>query len=276
MRRAVRAAAYALLPAEVVLAVCLVAGVRIPAAVLLGAEAAVVALLGAEAVLYVRLRRRGLGRRAAVRALVPEPVARLLGHELRLMVSLVRWAARRPDGAGRPGTRAFGHARDQAAYLYGFAFVCVVETVGMSYLLASWPVVHAVVLVLDVYTVLFVLGLHAASVTRPHLLDGAVLRVRQGAHTDLAIPLERIAAVRRELRFSHEREEGVLNLAVASQTSLTVELSEPVTAVRLLGGPYPVRLVRCHADAARALAEALGQALTRARTAPSPAPGRPG
>ncbi|MEU0670534.1 hypothetical protein ABZ508_27925 [Streptomyces lavendulocolor] len=272
MRRVVRAAAYALLPAELVLVVCLAAGVRIPAAVVAGAEAAVVALMGAEALLYVRLRRRGAGHREAVRELVPEPVVRLVGHELRLMVSLVRWVARRPHGAGGAGARSFGHARDQAAYMYGFAFVCVVETVGMSYLLASWPVLHAVFLVLDVYTVLFVLGLHAASVTRPHVLDGDGLRVRQGAHVDLVVPLERIASVRYEPLFSHRKEEGVLNLAVASQTSVTIVLSEPVTAVRLLGAPYPVRLVRCHADDARGMVDAL----RRARTAPSPVPGPPG
>lgn len=274
MRRLLRGVAYAVLPAEMVLAVCLVAGVRIPHAVLVAAEVAVLALLCAEALVFVRLRQRGLSRRAAVYELVPEPVVRLIGHELRLMVSLVRWVARRPLGTG-PGLRAFGHARDQAAYMYGFAFVCVVETVGMSYLLASWPVVHAVVLVLDVYTVLFVVGLHAASVTRPHVLGGGVLRVRQGGHVDVPIPLDRIAAVRHELRFSHEKEDGVLNLAVASQTSVTIELAEPVTAVRLLGKRCPVRLVRCHADDARALVDALRQALTPGRTAPSPAPGRP-
>ncbi|MER7110585.1 hypothetical protein [Streptomyces sp. NPDC000229] len=272
MRRVVRGLAYALLPAEVVLVVCLVAGVRIPAGLVVGVEVAVVALMAAEALLYVRLRRRGVGRREAVHELVPEPVARLVGHELRLMVSLVRWVARRPHGVGRAGVRTFGHARDQAAYMYGFAFVCVVETVGMSYLLASWPVVHAVFLVLDVYTVLFVLGLHAASVTRPHLVDGAALRVRQGAHVDVVIPLERISAVRHELLFSHPKEEGVLNLAVASQTSVTIELSGPVTAVRLLGQRCPVRVVRCHADDARAFVAAV----RRARTLPSPAPDRLG
>ncbi|MFF8829216.1 hypothetical protein [Streptomyces sp. NPDC015131] len=265
MRRVVRGAAYALLPAEVVLAVCLVAGVRIPGAVVVGAEAAVLMLLGAEVWLYVRLRRRGLSGREALRVLVPEPVVRLVGHELRLMVSLVRWVARRPDGAGRAGTEAFGHARDQAAYLYGFAFVCVVETVGMSFLLASWPVVHAVVLVLDVYTVLFVLGLHAASVTRPHLVDGTAVRVRQGAHLDLAVPLERIAAVRLESRYTHEKADGVLDLPVASRTSVTFELSEPVTAVRLLGRRDAVRTVRCHADDPRAFVAAVDAALRESR-----------
>ncbi|MFE5715923.1 hypothetical protein ACFQ7J_34515 [Streptomyces sp. NPDC056501] len=268
--RGLRLVAYTALPAEVVLAVCLVAGVRIPGAVLAAAELAVVALLVAEGLVFLRLRRRGLSVREAVAELVPEPVLRLVGHELRLMSSLARWVARRPHGVGG-ATGVFPHARDQAALIYGFAFVCLVETVGMSYLLADWPAVHAVVLVLDVYTVLFVLGLHAASVTRPHVLTGDVLRLRQAAHVDVSVPLDRIASVRRESLFSHEKTEGELNLAVGSQTSLTIELTEPVDAPRLLGAPRPVRIVRVHADDPKALADAL----TRARTAPSPTPGPP-
>lgn len=239
-----------------------------PGAVLLVGEALVLGLSAAEAVAWARLRRRGLSRRAVVAELVPGPALRLLGHELRLLASLGRWVARRPHGvAGADGV--FPHGRDQAALMYGFAFVCVVETVGMSYLLAEWPFVHAVFLVLDVYAVLFVLGLHAASVTRPHTLAGDVLRLRQGAHLDVAVPLDRIAAVRREPRFSHERAEGELNLAVGSRTSVTIELTGPVDAPRLLGAPRPVRLVRLHADDP----EALYEALTRARTGPSPSPG---
>lgn len=267
--------AYVLLPAELVLAVCLVAGVRIPPAVLAGAEAAFVLLLLANGLAFLRLRRRGLGPREALHALVPEPALRLIAHELRLMASLGRWVARRPDRGGPDTVATFPHARDQAALMYGFAFVCVVESVGMSYLLASWPVVHAVVLVLDVYTVLFVLGLHAASATRPHLLTGDTLRVRQAGHVDLRVPLERIAAVRYEPVFSHEKKDGELNLAVGSQTSLTLELDEPVDAPRLLGAPRPVHTVRLHADDARTLYGALRQALTQARTAPSPVPDPP-
>ncbi|MFI9290722.1 hypothetical protein [Streptomyces gardneri] len=268
--RDLRLVAYTALPAEVVLAVCLVAGVRIPGAVLAVAELVVVALLVAEGLVFLRLRRRGLSVREAVAELVPEPVLRLVGHELRLMTSLVRWVARRPHGVGG-AVGVFPHARDQAALIYGFAFVCLVETVGMSYLLADWPAVHAVVLVLDVYTVLFVLGLHAASVTRPHVLTGDALRLRQAAHVDVRVPLDLIASVRRESLFSHEKTDGELKLAVGSQTSLTIELTEPVDAPRLLGAPRPVRVVRVHADDPKALADAL----TRARTAPSPSPGRP-
>ncbi|MFD3995356.1 hypothetical protein [Streptomyces sp. NPDC058583] len=271
--RVLRLFAYVLLPAEVVLAVLLVGGVRIPAAVWAGAELLVVALVLAEGLSYLRLRRRGFSWREAVAELVPEAVLRIMAHELRIMASLGRWVARRPHGVEGVGG-VFPHARDQAALMYGFAFVCVVESVGMSYLLADWPVVHAVVLVLDVYTVLFILGLHAAAVTRPHTLTGDVLRLRQAAHVDVSVPLDRIASVRHELVFSHEKKaEGELNLAVGSQTSLTVELTEPVDAPRFFGAPRPVRLIRFHADDARALYRELGQAVTRARTAPSPSPG---
>ncbi|MFE5593449.1 hypothetical protein [Streptomyces sp. NPDC056549] len=266
--RFLRAVAYAVLPAELVLAVCLAAGVRIPVAVLLVGELLVLGLLVTEATVFLRLLRSGLSARDALAELVPEAVLRLVGHELRLMAGLGRWVARRPHGvAGADGV--FPHARDQAALMYGFAFVCVVETVGMSYLLADWPLVHTVVLVLDVYTVLFVLGLHAASVTRPHTLAGGFLRVRQAAHVDVRVPLDRIAGVRRESLFSHEKRDGELNLAVGSQTSVTIELTEPVDAPRLLGAPRPVRLIRLHADDPRALVHEV----TRARTAPSPSPG---
>ncbi|MFD6345818.1 hypothetical protein ACFWF9_13985 [Streptomyces roseolus] len=267
--RVLRAVAYAALPAELVVFVLLLGGVRIPGAVLGGAELVVIVLLAAEAVVWVRLRRRGLTRREALAELVPERVLRLIGHELALMAGLGRWVARRPHGtAGAEGV--FPHARDQAALMYGFAFVCLVETVGMSWLLAGLPVVHAVVLVLDVYTVLFVLGLHAASVTRPHVLGGGRLRARQAAHVDVDVPLERIAAVRRENRFTHEKTDGELDLAVGSQTSVTLELSEPVDVVGLLGGVRRVSVVRLHADDPQALYEAVREAVTRARTAPSP------
>ncbi|WP_418956756.1 hypothetical protein [Streptomyces tritici] len=254
--RVLRALAYTALPFELVLAVCLVAGVRIPAGVLFGAELLVVVLCAVEVAAYARLRRSGLSAREAVGELVPEPVLRLIGHELRLMASLVLWAGRRRIGV-TAGDRAFGHARDQAALMYGFAFVCLVETVGMSYLLVDLPVVHAIVLVLDVYTVLFVLGLHAASVIRPHVLSDGELRLRQAAHVDVRVPLDRIASVRHELLFTHEKRDGELNLAVGSQTSVTVELTEPVDAPRFLGGRRLVTVLRFHADDARSLVAAL-------------------
>lgn len=188
-------------------------------------------------------------------------------HEARVLASLVRWMARRPHGVGE-ADGVFPHARDQAATMYGLTFVCVAETVALSFLLARWPVVHAVLLVVDVYTVLFVLGMHAAAVTRPHVLAGGVLRVRQAAHVDIRIPVALIASVRRESLFTHTEKDGELNLPIGSQTSLALELTEPVNAPKLLGAPRPVRVIRLHADDPKSLYDAV----SRARTTPAPAP----
>ncbi|MET8243239.1 hypothetical protein ABZV31_01665 [Streptomyces sp. NPDC005202] len=193
----------------------------------------------------------------------------LARHELRLFTSLALWVARRTHGT--QGKQGFGYARGQGAVMAGFAFVCVIEMT-MSVLLRDWPTVHAVVLFLDVYTVLFVVALHAASVVRPHVLDADAFRIRHAVHVDLRIPLEAIASVRRELRTTHERTGGELDVPVGSRTSVTLELAAPVTHVTLLGRRREVRVVRVHADAADRLVDAL----TRARTAPSPLPGRPG
>ncbi|MFE6482517.1 hypothetical protein ACFVGN_06195 [Streptomyces sp. NPDC057757] len=194
---------------------------------------------------------------------------RLLAHELRLLASLWRWVARRPHGVG--AGRGFGYARGQAATMFGLAFVCVVETVGMSVLLRDWPLAHRIVLVLDVYTVVFLIGLYAACVTRPHVLDSETLRVRNGAHVDLRIPLSDIASARRELRTTHERADGELNLPVGAQTEVTLQLRTPVSHFTFLGRERTVHRVRLHADDP---AELL-RSLTRARTVPSPLPDRP-
>ncbi len=75
-----------------------------------------------------------------------------------------------------------------------------------------------------------------------------------------AFPLERIASVRRELRMTHERADGELNVEVGSQTTVTIELTEPVTHLGFFGRRREVRVVRFHADDADDLVRALGQA----------------
>ncbi|WP_438488241.1 hypothetical protein [Streptomyces sp. S186] len=191
---------------------------------------------------------------------------RLVRHEGLWLASLVWWVARRRVGVPA-GARALPYAGAQAAMLYGLAFVFVVETVGVSVLLRDEPGLHAVMLVVDVYTVLMVLGSQAAAVTRPHVVgaDGVVLR--DGARMAVRIPLERITSVRYDLRFGRSAREagaaddGVLELAVGGQTSVTLELAEPIVAVRLLGRRETVRTVRFHADDARGAVRAVREAV---------------
>ncbi|WP_449478538.1 hypothetical protein [Streptomyces abikoensis] len=178
-------------------------------------------------------------------------------HESRLWAGLVLWFARRRDGVG-DGVRALPYARAQASTMYALLFVCVVETVGMSFFTAAYPVLHWVVLALDVYTVLLVLGFHAGSVVRPHTVGPEGLRIRQGGTLDLCIPVAALGAVRRDLRFpGSETPDGTLEVPVASQTSVTVELTGPVTVTRLFRRPREVRTVRFHADEPHAAVEAI-------------------
>ncbi|KAA0932406.1 hypothetical protein FGF04_24355 [Streptomyces apricus] len=184
----------------------------------------------------------------------------LLVHETRLLGSIGRWVGRRPHGVGRGAGKAFGYARGQGAMMFGFGFVCVLESACMAVLLRNHPAVHRVVLVLDVYTLLLVVGLHAASVTRPHVLGNTALRIRRSAHVDLRVPLASIVSVRRELVTTHERGErgsDRLDLAVGAQTTVTLELSVPVRYRPLVGRPRDVRLIRFHADEPEALVRAV-------------------
>ncbi|GLV75437.1 MULTISPECIES: hypothetical protein [Streptomyces] len=276
--RTARAAVWAALPAEAALLGCVVAGVRIPGAVLVAAEALVAAVLALEAVvlwrLYAARRRAGADRRDAardaLRTLVPVAVRRLLAHEVRTLHSLGLWVLRRrhriPEGA-----LAVAYTGPQTAIMYALLFVSVVETVALAVVI-PWPAVHAVLLVVDVYGVVLVLGLHAACVVRPHVVgaDGS-LRLRYGALFDLRVPAAAIAAARVDRRYPDGRlvrlgADGVLDLAVGSQTTVTVELTEPVECVRPLGARGFARTLRFHADDPREVVAAL----TRVRTDASP------
>jgi hypothetical protein len=269
--RATRVAVAAVLPGELALAACLVAGVRPPGWALAGAEALVLAVLLLEAwvlrSLYVAARARGADRRAArrsaVREAVPVTVRRLVLHELRAVASLGRWVRRGTHGV-RPGDLAAAYTGPQTAMMYGLLFVMVIETVGLAFLI-PWPAVHRGILVLDLYGVLLVLALHAACVTRPHVVrpDGS-LRIRYGALFDLAVPPDAVASVRVDRRYPEGRlitlsEDGVLDLIVGSQTSVTLELNRPLPFTRPLGATEEAHTIRFHADDPSALVSALRQ-----------------
>lgn len=286
--RAARCAVWAVLPGEVALAVCLMAGVRIPGAVVVVSGALVVGVLALEAYvmwpLYTARRRAGDTRRGAglsvVRAVVPVAVRRLVVHEFRALCGLGLWVLRRrhriPEGA-----RPFSYTEPQTGMMYVLLFVSVVETLVLA-LVIPWPLVHAILFVVGVYGIVLVLALHAACVTRPHLVeaDGS-LRLRYGALFDLRVPAAAVSAARVERRFPdggglvRVDGDGTLDLAVGGRTTVTVELTEPVEFVRPLGRRGSARTLRFHADDPLAAVAALRSPLTPGRTAPSPTPDLP-
>ncbi|MFJ3923925.1 hypothetical protein [Streptomyces sp. NPDC090022] len=273
--RVARWAVAAVIPAELLLVVVVVAGVRIPSAVLAATELLVLGVLVLEIWvlrgLYAAERAAGLrpgpAARSALRTVVPVQVRRLLLHELRAMVSLCLWIARRRHGV-REGDHAARYTEPQTAMMYGMVFVSVVETVVLA-LVIPWPAVHRVVLVLDVYGILIILAMHAACVTRPHVVarDGT-LRLRYGALVDVTVPADAIASARVDRRYPQGRlvtpaEDGSLDLIVGGQTTVTLELTRPVPVVRPLGAVAEATVLRFHADDPRALVAALGQPTRR-------------
>ncbi|WP_298330608.1 hypothetical protein [Haloactinopolyspora sp.] len=202
---------------------------------------------------------------AVVVRVVPVWLRRLVRHEFALWASLLRWMARRGPHGVRAGDTAAGYARGQAVIMFGFLFASVVETVVLA-LIIPWPLVHLIALGLGLWGIWFVLALHASCVVRPHVIeaDGS-LRVRYGALIDIRIPEELIATVRRERRHPDGSlltvdDGGAANLAVSGETSVTVELTEPVAIVRPLGRVERCRVVRFYAEDPRAVMAAIAAA----------------
>ncbi|SOD63808.1 hypothetical protein SAMN06297387_112168 [Streptomyces zhaozhouensis] len=187
-------------------------------------------------------------------------VRRLVVHELVLFGCLLRWLARRGPHGLEAGDRAFGYVAGQAAVFWIMLTVSVVETVVLA-LIIPWPLVHLVLLVLGIWGTLFAVEFQLSCVTRPHLVgvDGS-LRLRYGALVDIPLPAPLVREVRVDRRFRDggllkvDAESGTVDLGVAGQTSLTVELSAPVTFRRPLGREATARVIHCHADDAAAFA----------------------
>ncbi|GGZ21895.1 hypothetical protein GCM10010387_13780 [Streptomyces inusitatus] len=276
MRGGARIAVWGVLLAEISLLVALAAGARPPYGVVLAAEVLVVAAVGWRAAVFGRRyaaeRRAGAGRRAAwagtVRALVPLVPRRLIAHEVRAVGSIGLWVLGRRHGVGR-GAYAAGYTGPQTAVMWSMIGVALVETVVLAVVL-PWPLAHRVMLVVDVYGVLMVTGLHAACVTRPHVVepDGS-LRIRYGALFELRVAAGEITGVRVDRRFPvgklvQAREDGSLELIVGGQTTVAVELAGPLAYTRPLGGRGTARTVRFHADDPQALVAAVRRAQAQA------------
>lgn len=271
MLRIARAALFAIVPAEVLLAVLLVSGVALPSPVVTAAELVVLTVLLLEAwVLWQRyraLRQGGAGRGTALRGayeqIVPEKVRRIMGFEAKGMVSLVFWVGRRRHGVP-PGAVTLSYHREQTVLMFGFLFACVIELVGVEILLRSLDApagLRGVVLALDAYGILIALAVIASYITRPHVVTADELRVRYGAFFDLRIPRRLVAGVQHKHNYNEtgmiKTDGDCLALAANSQTNLIIELAETVVAVRPLGRHEHVRVLRFFADDPSAAGEAL-------------------
>jgi hypothetical protein len=252
---------YVTVPVNVVLLVLAVSGVSLPGPLVTGARAAVVAVLFLEVVAGGRLvlaaRRDGADWRTALRnaeKLLPERARRIMAFDARGLVSLGLLVTRRRHGVPR-GALGVPYAGGQLSLQLAFLFAMAAETVGAELLLRGLGApdgLRVLILVVDVYSLLIVVAIIAACVTRPHVLSDEELRIRYGAFFDLRIPRHRITSMRAARNFNESGkirvEDGRLAVAVAAQTNVLVELDEPITVVRPLGEQTTARTIRFYAD----------------------------
>jgi hypothetical protein len=100
-------------------------------------------------------------------------------------------------------------------------------------------------------------------VVRPHVIgaDGS-LRLRYGALLDIPIPAGQVVSARLERRYTKSKvgnidPDGAADLPVASETTLTVQLREPLGYVRVLGRTAQAQTFRFSADDSAAALDAL-------------------
>jgi hypothetical protein len=281
LRRAAWWSAGSRVSLALVLALCASAGIRVASPVRLALELTtaipVLILAAGLARAYRRYRRGGLRRVAAFRAVyadaVPMPARKLMAHEARLFTSTLRWLAFRRHGV-RAGDMAVPYASGGAAVLFAFAYASAVETVVLAFII-PWPAVREIVLVLDIWGVYFIIAVYASFVVRPHVIhvDGS-LRLRYGALLDICIPAQDIAAARVERRSARGKlaavdANGCAQLSQGGQTTVTVQLTRPVTFTRPLGKSACARTFRYYAADPAAAVAAIRTRIPALQTTPS-------
>lgn len=196
----------------------------------------------------------------------------LISNELGIWRSLFFMVVRRVPGCG-PGVQTFPYAEEATPLMMAFIFVSVIELPVVG-LLLPWATVRFVVLLLSLWTVLWMVGLLATVRVHPHLLDDDGLRLRQGATTDIRIPWEAIATVtarrgriktRERLSIEQSDDGPILNVPAMKQTRVEIALHQP-TSVKLPGGVEEVTRVRLHADDPNAFIAAVRERLASRET----------
>ncbi len=232
---------------------------------------------------YRRGRREGLDAWAAledgITLVLPRMVAWLAANEPRLLVALFRWAFRRVGLADNE----FGyHKRSMLREIMPLLMVAAPMELVVVHLLAHalspWEWLKWAILVLEIYAILWMLGLYASLVTLPHRLEEKGLRLRYGAFAGGFIPYEGIQDMARVVRkapnsgdgLEYAPEEDALYLAAGGKTDITLHLQTPRTIIGFLNESAPARILHLAADDPGRLARELRRRMEEGATGGTP------
>lgn len=173
-------------------------------------------------------------------AFLPPRASRLIAKEVVLLGSAFRFIA---GGWRRPDPPGFSYHRESAfaAILPALPLLLLADLVLLEALLRHLrPMTRLLIHAVDVYGVLWVLGLWASFRRRPHTIQGEAIRLHKGllAHLDLSksqivsvIPLPAFDDDWARLRFTRTAHD----FQMPGSTPLLLELNAPVRVMGLLG-----------------------------------------
>ena len=195
---------------------------------------------------------------AAFAAVFRRSLAPLVSELIMFRYALLSWRAK-PEV--RPGQTAFTSHRDSGflALIIAFSCLSVIETVVVDLLVSRWSSTAALVLlVLDVYTLVFLLAHLRAVMLRPITLHNGRFVIRIGFIWRLEVAIESIFKIE-ELRDTPEPDKNCLNLAKPLFTPPNVRLTfaEPITVIGLYGIRRTVPQVALYVDDRVALLQQL-------------------
>ncbi len=209
-------------------------------------------------------------------AFLPPRVARVLAKEAVLLGFAFRFVA---GGWRRPDPPSFSYHRDSAfaAILPALPLLLLGDLLLLEVLLRHLrPGTRLLIHALDVYGVIWVLGLWASFRRRPHTVEGETIRLHKGLLAHLDLTKAQIASVGplpafdddwTRLRFTRTAHD----FRMPGSTPLLLELNTPVRAIGLLGPGRPKTRVLVSSDNPTALMAALSPSPER-RGGLGPAP----
>nr|WP_221379532.1 hypothetical protein [Actinoplanes polyasparticus] len=168
--------------------------------------------------------------------------------------NLALWASRRP--VELHGGESFGYLGVVKPILGVFLGLSVVEIPVLDLIIKHvipWGPARLIMLVISVWSLLWMLGFLGGLTRNPHLVVAEGLRIRMGPGIDITVPWADVASVSKRYRSlpsskAVQHEDGALHIVVGSQTSIDVRLRRPLTFELPRGSSEPVDEVRLYAD----------------------------
>lgn len=174
--------------------------------------------------------------------------------EVHAYQSIYRFAFRRPRVPA--GTTGFPYHQPILAVLIVIIVVSAVEVVVVDLIVHPWPILRIPLLVLGIWSVVWMLGMLFGVLTRPHVVGPDGIRARYTAETDIPLAWDDISTLTRRTRTKQDGERAVtqdangdrtLRLWISNETNIEIELEHP-TPLRTPRGTQIVRRVAIWAD----------------------------